>query len=80
MQFLAFAGTVAMFLVGGGILSHGIELLHHTQLNVIGYAHSMLGNIGEVLAPLIFDGLLGVVAGLVIVLFDLLCRRVANIK
>jgi hypothetical protein len=40
----------------------------------------MLGNIGDVLAPLIFDGLLGVVAGLVIVLFDLLCRRVANIK
>ncbi|ATG56837.1 MULTISPECIES: DUF808 domain-containing protein [Pseudoalteromonas] len=75
MQFLAFAGTVAMFLVGGGILSHGIELLHHTQLNVIGYAQSILGNIGEVLAPLIFDGLLGVVAGLVIVLFHVAYTR-----
>ena len=32
-------------------------------------------NIGEVLAPLIFDGLLGVVAGLVIVLFHVAYTR-----
>ena len=29
MQFLSVAGTAAMFLVGGGILVHGIPLLHH---------------------------------------------------
>ena len=29
MQFLSVAGTVAMFLVGGGILVHGIPVLHH---------------------------------------------------
>lgn len=29
MKFLSVAGTVAMFLVGGGILSHGIPPLHH---------------------------------------------------
>ena len=29
MQFLSVAGTVAMFLVGGGILVHGIKPLHH---------------------------------------------------
>ena len=63
MQFLAFAGTVAMFLVGGGILSHGIELLHHWQLEVIAIGKSLLNGTGETLAPLIFDGLLGVVAG-----------------
>ena len=68
MQFLAFAGTVAMFLVGGGILVHGIELLHHGQVNVTNYAQTLAGSMGEVLAPLIFDGLLGVVAGLVIVI------------
>ena len=64
-----------MFLVGGGILSHGIELLHHAQLNVISYAQSILGNIGEVLAPLVFDGVLGVVAGLVIVLCNVVYTR-----
>lgn len=29
MKFLSVAGTVAMFLVGGGILAHGIAPLHH---------------------------------------------------
>ena len=29
LKFLAVAGTAAMFLVGGGILVHGIEPLHH---------------------------------------------------
>ena len=29
MKFLSLAGTVAMFLVGGGILTHGIPALHH---------------------------------------------------
>lgn len=30
MKFLSIAGTLAMFLVGGGILVHGIQYLHHT--------------------------------------------------
>tara|TARA_Y100000780_G_scaffold187524_1_gene174498 strand:+ start:1329 stop:2231 length:903 start_codon:yes stop_codon:yes gene_type:complete len=68
MQFLAFAGTVAMFLVGGGILVHAIELLHHTQVDVTHYAQSVAGSTGEILAPLVFDGLLGIGAGLVIVI------------
>ena len=29
MKFLSVAGTAAMFLVGGGILAHGIPVLHH---------------------------------------------------
>ena len=76
MQFLAFAGTVAMFLVGGGILSHGIELLHHWQLEVITIGKSLLNGTGEILAPLIFDGLLGVVAGLCIVILHLAYTKI----
>ena len=78
MQFLAFAGTVAMFLVGGGILSHGIELLHHWQLEVIAIGKSLLNGTGETLAPLIFDGLLGVVAGLCIVILHLVYTKIFN--
>lgn len=80
MQFLAFAGTVAMFLVGGGILSHGIELLHHWQLEVITIGKSLLNGTGETLAPLIFDGLLGVVAGLCIVILHLVWSKLTNPK
>lgn len=29
MKFLGIAGTIAMFLVGGGILTHGVPQLHH---------------------------------------------------
>ncbi|MGO2479606.1 MAG: DUF808 domain-containing protein [Pseudoalteromonas sp.] len=68
MAFLAFAGTVAMFLVGGGILVHGISVLHHAQKSVSSYALAYLGTIGETIAPLIFDGLLGVLAGAIVVL------------
>ncbi len=75
MQFLAFAGTIAMFLVGGGILVHGVELLHHTQIDVTSYAQSMAGGTGEVLAPLLFDGLLGVIAGLVVVLIHVIYTK-----
>ena len=32
MKFLSVAGTAAMFLVGGGILVHGIGVLHHCCL------------------------------------------------
>ncbi|WP_394176363.1 DUF808 domain-containing protein [Thalassotalea litorea] len=32
MKSLSFLGTAAMFLVGGGILVHGIEYFHHLQL------------------------------------------------
>lgn len=80
MQFLAFAGTVAMFLVGGGILSHGIELLHHWQLEVIAIGKSLLNGTGETLAPLIFNGLLGVVAGLCIVILHLVWSKLTNPK
>lgn len=36
MSFLGIAGTIAMFLVGGGILTHGIPLLHAFQQQLSG--------------------------------------------
>lgn len=52
MRALSVAGTAAMFLVGGGILVHGIEPLHHW---VEAQAPGVLGAL--------VNGLLGVVAG-----------------
>ena len=31
MKFLGLAGTIAMFMVGGGIIAHNLEALHHTR-------------------------------------------------
>ncbi len=52
MKGLSVAGTAAMFLVGGGILVHGIGPLHHW---VEAHAPGLLGALA--------NGLLGVVAG-----------------
>lgn len=68
MALLAFAGTVAMFLVGGGILVHGIGLLHYWKQAVTEFVSINLGSLGEIIAPLAFDGLLGVLAGAIVVL------------
>jgi predicted DNA repair protein MutK len=59
MKGLSVVGTVAMFLVGGGILGHGIAPLHHA---VEGWAAGA-GPVGGVLLPLLADGLVGLLAG-----------------
>jgi predicted DNA repair protein MutK len=53
MRFLSVAGTAAMFLVGGGILAHGIPALHHWVEGL---------GAGDLL-PTLLNGLVGVVAG-----------------
>ena len=61
MKGLALVGTVAMFMVGGGILSHGIAPLHHA-IEHVAQAASTLPVVSSLLASLL-DALAGVVAG-----------------
>lgn len=35
IKFLAVVGTIAMILVGGGILSHNIDMIHHLFISEI---------------------------------------------
>ncbi|PXW97949.1 hypothetical protein C7444_10340 [Sphaerotilus hippei] len=77
MRGLAVAGTVAMFLVGGGILAHGWPWLHH---QVLGLQETMAGlpALGGMLAPLVpvaADLLTGVVAGTLVLLAVRLAGR-----
>jgi predicted DNA repair protein MutK len=62
MKGLAFAGTAAMFLVGGGILAHGIPAAHHAIEQLAGRA-SGFGGAVQALVPLLGNLLIGVVAG-----------------
>ncbi len=65
MKTLTVVGTIAMFLVGGGILLHGIPQAHGI-LEAINTAVHQLAGIGGVLAvitPTLINGLFGVVAG-----------------
>ncbi|MBB2919885.1 DUF808 domain-containing protein [Cupriavidus alkaliphilus] len=65
MKTLSFAGTAAMFLVGGGILMHGIPAMHHvTEAAALAAAGvPAIGGVLAVLAPVLLDGIAGIVAG-----------------
>jgi hypothetical protein len=63
MKALGIAGTVAMFLVGGSILLHGLPLLHGAvQALTTGMAGA-----AATLVSVVADGLTGVIAGAVVV-------------
>lgn len=59
MKFLSIAGTAAMFLVGGGILTHGIPAVHHW----IEEFSKGLGSPLSAIAPTLLDGIVGIIAG-----------------
>ena len=58
MKGLAIAGTAAMFLVGGGILAHGVPAIRHA-VEAIAQAAGALAAV----VPLMADGLIGIAAG-----------------
>jgi predicted DNA repair protein MutK len=62
MRLLSIAGTAAMFLVGGGIVLHGIPPLHHLIEKTL--AHNLAGL--ESLALMAANGLFGILAGAVV--------------
>ena len=72
MRGLSIAGTAAMFLVGGGILTHGIPPLHHA----IERLTDALGGVPGALAPLALDALTGIVAGAVVLAATSLVKRI----
>jgi len=63
MKGLSVAGTAAMFLVGGGILTHGIGPLHQT---IDGVAAGVGGGLAGTLLAALLDALVGIVAGAIV--------------
>jgi uncharacterized protein len=65
MKTLSVVGTAAMFLVGGGILVHGIPFIYNTMHHVQNWVETipMLGGPLAVLTPSVLNALLGVIAG-----------------
>lgn len=74
MKFLSVAGTAAMFLVGGGILVHGIPGLHHLLEAVV--QHWILSGVWLALG----QGIVGVMAGAVALLVVSLAQKIFNKK
>jgi predicted DNA repair protein MutK len=74
MKSLSVAGTAAMFLVGGGILAHGIPAVHHAIEDAV---HGW-PRIGAGLTSMLLNALVGIVAGLVVVAIVKLVQRLRS--
>jgi uncharacterized protein len=70
MKALSVAGTAAMFLVGGGILVHGIPPLHHAIEALAQHAGAL-----ETIVTLLLDAAVGIVAGAVLLAGYTLAQR-----
>ena len=82
MKLLTIVGTAAMFLVGGGILSHGVAPVQHA-IETIAAGPGAVAGIGGVLKVLVtmaLDGLIGIVAGAIVLGVVLGYRRVFGRK
>lgn len=60
MKTLSILGTIAMFLVGGGIIAHGLPFVHHISEAVVQMAGG--GVMGTVASTLV-DAVTGIVTG-----------------
>lgn len=78
LKSLSILGTAAMFMVGGGILTHGIHFLHelieHAAHAVAGVP--ALGGILKVVTPTLLDAIVGIIAGALVLGIVTLVGRV----
>ncbi|MFB8830851.1 DUF808 domain-containing protein [Azotobacter sp. CWF10] len=78
MKGLSVAGTAAMFLVGGGILVHGLPFLAHWLHGLEASTNGLptVGSILSALLPMLMNALVGIVAGGLVLLGVMLVKRV----
>ncbi|MFI9654393.1 DUF808 domain-containing protein [Guyparkeria sp. GHLCS8-2] len=62
MRVLSVVGMVAMFLVGGGILVHGLPFLHH----ILEWFDPGFEGVAGLLIPMLFNGAVGLIAGAIV--------------
>jgi predicted DNA repair protein MutK len=77
MKALSVIGTAAMFMVGGGIIGHAFEPLHHLAESA---AHAVagvpaIGGLVAAVTPTVIDAVAGVIVGAVVLLAVTLVQR-----
>ena len=78
MKTLGIVGTIAMFLVGGGIINHAVPLLHHLTEDTVDHLEHIpnVGHIMGALTPTMINLLIGIVAGLIVVAIVSLIQKI----
>jgi uncharacterized protein len=79
MKGLSVAGTAAMFLVGGGILTHGVAVLHH-GIEEMAHATAIWpgGPFWEAITPALANAGIGIVAGAVVLAVVTLVKKLRS--
>jgi predicted DNA repair protein MutK len=82
MKALSVIGTAAMFMVGGGIIGHAVEPLHHLAESA---AHAVsgvpaVGGLLAALTPTVIDAVAGVLIGAAVLLVVTLVQKVRGKK
>lgn len=80
MKFLAVAGTIAMWLVGGSLITHGIHSMHTyiiTASELMGKT-PIIGNVLAAITPLSIDLIVGFTLGALLVFIELLFIKLAK--
>lgn len=80
MKGLSIVGTAAMFMVGGGILTHGVPALHDI-IHAIAHGAGALPTIGallEAIVPTLLDMVAGVIAGAAVLAAVMLGTRLVR--
>ena len=82
MKVLSVVGTAAMFMVGGGIIAHGIEAVHHFSQGIAASLTDIpaVGPVLAVVAPIVVDALVGVLVGAVVLAVVTLVQRLRGKK
>ena len=82
MKALSVIGTVAMFMVGGGIIGHGFGPLHHLTESASASVAGVpaVGGMLAAVAPSLIDAVAGVVVGAVVLLAVTLVQKLRGKK
>jgi predicted DNA repair protein MutK len=77
MKALSVIGTVAMFMVGGGIIGHAFEPLHHLAQGAAQAVAGVpaIGGLLAAVAPTLIDAVAGVIVGAVVLLGVTIVQR-----
>ncbi|MCX5469354.1 DUF808 domain-containing protein [Acinetobacter nematophilus] len=78
MKTLTIVGTIAMFLVGGGIINHAVSSLHHLTEEAVNHIEHIptVGSIIGALTPTLINLVIGIIAGLAVVLVVGLIQKI----
>jgi len=80
MKFLAVAGTVAMWLVGGSLITHGVHAMHNYIVIASEFTSKapIIGNVLAAITPLTIDLIVGFILGAILVFIEQSYRKVSN--